>query len=66
MNIKTAEIIEALKQDTSQSIVSCTYTWAFKSRAHVSAAFRIARKQNIIEVVGTGGMGNPIYRRVAQ
>lgn len=62
---KTQEIVDALKQDDSQSIVACSYTWAFGRSGHVPAAFRIAREQGIIEQVGVGGMNNPIYRRVA-
>lgn len=61
MSPKVAEIIEALKADTSDRIVSCIYTWAFKDRAAVSAAFRIAKKQGIIRIIGWGGNNNPIY-----
>ncbi len=60
---KTQEIIEALSNDGGERIIAATYTWAFKSRAHVSAAFRIAIQRGIIEVAYQGSMGNPVYRR---
>lgn len=61
---KTLEIIEAIKQDTSDRIVPCMYSWAFKSRANVSAAFRIAKRDGIIEVAYTSVQNTPVYRRV--
>ncbi len=65
MNPITAEIIEAIKVDTSSMITPAIYTWAFKSRAHVSAAFRMAKKQGIIEVDYISAAGTPVYKRVA-
>ena len=64
ISAKTAEIIEAISQDESQMIAPCTYTWAFRSRANVSAAFRIAKQRGIIEVAYTSAAGTPVYRRV--
>ena len=65
MYTKTAEILEAIKQDESKMIAPSIYTWAFGRCNNVSAAFRIAKQQGIIEVDYIGGTGTPVYKRVA-
>lgn len=61
---KTQEIIDAIKEDPSEMITPCIYSWAFRSRANTSAAFRIAKEQGIIEVSYMSAAGTPVYRHV--
>ncbi len=63
MNIapKTQEILIALDQDPSEHITAATYSWAFGNRANVAAAFRIARKSDMIRVRHISTAGNPVY-----
>ncbi len=66
IHAKTQEIIDAITQDDGQRIAPVTYTWAFRSRAHVSAAFRIAKDRCIIRVAYTSAAGTPVYERVEE
>lgn len=59
---KTQEILDALKGDPSDRITACGYTWAF-GRSNVSAAFRIALREGIIEFAYTAVTNTPVYRR---
>lgn len=61
MTTKTDEIIQALREDTSERITPCLYTWAF-GRSHVSAAFRKAKALGVIEVAYISVAGTPVYR----
>lgn len=65
MHIKTAEIIAAIKTDAAKGrsrLVPAVYSWAFKNRTHVSAAFRAAKEQGIIEVAYYSVNGTPVYQ----
>ncbi len=59
----TDTIVQALRDDASQSIAPCTYTWAY-GRRFVPAAFRKALALGIIEVAYISVVGTPCYRRV--
>lgn len=68
MHAKTQQILDAIKADVGnrEHIAPCIYSWAFKSRAHTSAAFRIAKQNGIIEVAYMSAAGTPVYRRTAR
>lgn len=53
MNLKTAEVLAEIKSAVASGqtmIVPSIFTHVFKNRAAVSAAFRIAKRDGIIEI----------------
>ena len=64
MHKLTKEILEAIQADESETIIPASYSWAFRSRSHTSAAFRKARGLGIIEVAYVSAAGTPVYRKV--
>lgn len=64
MNTKTLEVLEAIKEAVAAGqtmIAPCTFSFCFP-RASVSAAFRAAKQQGIIEVSYISCVGTPVYR----
>ena len=61
---KTQEVLDALEQDDGKyGISATTYTWAFRRRANVAAAFWIAKARGIIVVDFISVAGTPVYRK---
>ena len=65
MSPKTAEALEAIKNDTSETIAPSLYSYSF-GRAAAAAAFRIAKRDGLIEVAYTSCAGTPVYRKPAR
>lgn len=65
MSPKTKEALDAIKQDTCKTITPCLYSYSF-GRAAASAAFRIAKRDGLIEVAYISAAGTPVYRKPAR
>ncbi len=64
MSPKTAEALEEIKSAVASGqtkIVPCTFSHCY-GRAATSAAFRIAKREKIIEVAYISCVGTPVYR----
>lgn len=60
MNKVTLQIIEELKTDKGDLITPSVYSH-FYPRANVSAAFKIAKRDGIIQVKYMSCVGTPVY-----
>ncbi len=64
MNLKTAEVLAEIKSACAKGqdkIVPSIFTHCFKNRAAVSAAFRIAKRDGIIEINYMSCVNTPVY-----
>lgn len=65
MNLKTAEVLAEIKSAAASGqtmIVPSIFTHCFKNRAAVSAAFRIAKRDGVIEVNYMSCVNTPVYQ----